>query len=389
MIEYNKQEHNKSIGRPSVLMLYPRKVKRMKPSAYRHNHRPARLLLTAITALAVLVSPSLTASAENTGSREEELLYYTALGDSIPNGYCADDTPELISYPSLIAQDLQTVNHTNTELSQFTKNGLTTEKLNTLYLALPEKQEALSKADIITLTVGANDLMNEFKKVSREILDTQTSFHTAGEALQALQDGISGNPLLLVDVASAITGWDYDSFEEQWVLAVETIHHFRKNDSQMAVTAIYNPVENAELPGTLNAVVKNLIAKMNAIIYEHAEEYDYQVVDLLNSDIAEHTQSDGLHPDQQGQELIRNLIESALDMQIVQITDTSDGEQSEDAKLVEERIAAEKKAADLKAQKAARERLIRRSILAGGVILLILLAAALISRIKHKKKKEP
>ena len=90
------------------------------------DHRgPARLLLTAITALAVLVSPSLTASAENTGGREEELLYYTALGDSIPNGYRADDTPELISYPSLIAQDLQAVNHTNTELSQFTKNGLT------------------------------------------------------------------------------------------------------------------------------------------------------------------------------------------------------------------------------------------------------------------------
>ena len=157
----------------------------------------------------------------------------------------------------------------------------------------------------------------------------------------------------------------------------------------MAVTAIYNPVENAELPGTLNAVVKNLIAKMNEIIYEHAEEYDYQVVDLLSSDIAEHTQSDGLHPDQQGQELIRNLIESSLDMQIVQITDASDEEHSEEAKLVEERIAAEKKAAELKAQKAARERLNQRSILAGGIILLILLAAALISRIKRKKKKEP
>lgn len=358
----------------------------MKQSAYRRIQPFTRLFFIAVIAFATFISPAPAVFAEDTGSQKEELLYYTALGDSIPNGYCADDTPELISYPSLIAEDLRAVNHTNTELAQFTKNGLTTAKLNELYLALPEKQEALSKADIITLTVGANDLMNEFKKVSREILGTNTVFRTVGEALQALQEGISGNPLLLVDVVSAITGWDYDSFEEQWILAVETICHFRKNDSQMAVTTIYNPVENADLPDTLNAVVKNLITKMNEIIYEHAEEYDYQVIDLLNSDIAEHTQSDGLHPDQQGQELIRNLIESALDIQIVQITDTSDEGQAEEAKLVAERIAEEKKNAELIARKEARKRVFQRCLLAGGVILSVLFAAAIISRKKRKRK---
>ena len=155
-------------------------------------------------------------------------------------------------------------------MAQHTKNGLTTTKLNETFLTQPEVQESLSDADIITLTIGANDLMNEFKKVSREILGSKTRYHTADEALLALQEGISANPLLLVDVITAITGWDYDSFEKQWILAVETIHNYRKPNSQMVVTTIYNPVENADLPDTLNSVVKNLITKMNEIIYEHA-----------------------------------------------------------------------------------------------------------------------
>ena len=166
--------------------------------------------------------------------------------------------------------------------------------------------------------------------------------------------------LLLVDVITAITGWDYDSFEKQWILAVETIHNYRKPNSQMVVTTIYNPVENADLPDTLNSVVKNLITKMNEIIYEHADEYNYLAVDLLNSGIAEHTQSDGLHPDQQGQELIRNLIEASLNMQIVQIDESTNEISDEEAELARKRIAAQKKAAKLREKKARQKRIFQR-----------------------------
>lgn len=323
--------------------------------------------------------------AEDIPQQEEAILNYTALGDSIPNGYCAEGTSELISYPSLIAEDLQTLNQTETKLAQYTKNGLTTAKLNETFLALPEVQEALLNADIITLTIGANDLMNEFKKVSREILGGTTRYHTADEALLALQEGISSNPLLLVDVISAITGWDYDSFEEQWILAVETICNFRKPNSQMVVTTIYNPVENAELPDTLNSVVKNLITKMNEIIYDHAEEYNYQAIDLLNSGIAEHTQSDGLHPNQQGQELIRNLIEASLNMQIVQIAESTNEMQNEEAELARKRIAAEKKAANLREQKARQKRIFRICLFAAGFLLVSLTAAGFYRKRKKNR----
>ncbi len=330
------------------------------------------LLFTFVFLLSSLPILPVSAAGPEPEDQDTETICYTALGDSIPNGYCADGTSGLTGYPALITADLTAINQADTELIQFTKNGLTTARLNTSFLALDEAQDALKKSDVITLTIGANDLMNEFKKISREILNNQTVFHSADEALLALQEGISSNPLLLVDVAGAITSWDYDSFREQWILAVKTIYSLRKPDSQMVVTTIYNPVENAGLPDTLNTVVKKLISNMNEIIYEYAEEYDYQTADLLNTDIAEHTQSDGLHPSQQGQDLIRNLIETKLHMQILSISDAEDEALSEEARLAKERIDAEKKATELLEAHRKRKRIFFSFLCITGALLLIL-----------------
>ena len=285
---------------------------------------------------------------ENTFA-DDRTIYYTALGDSIPNGYCTDGESEIVSYPELIVQDLQSVSETDVELAQDTKNGLTTVKLNSVILRETEVQESLSQSDIVTMTIGANDLMNEFKKVSREILNNDTHFYTVDEALKALEDGVKKNPLLLVKVAGAISGWDYNSFEEQWKQAMETVNSLRPEDSQLVVTTLYNPLERMELPGTLNAVVNSLISKMNDIIQSYAEEYNYQVVELMDSGIGQLTQSDGLHPNQNGQELIRDLMEEKLQSEeFAQIR--------EQRKLEKERQIEEQKKAEEKAQKA-REKL--------------------------------
>lgn len=285
-------------------------------------------LLYVLTAVAVMISmaanlvsvhaeePESTVVQESRTAPDEsdDRLYYVALGDSIPNGYCADQESEITGYPELIAEDIREISGEETELSKETKNGLTTTKLNKVILRRPEVQEELQRADVVTMTIGANDLMNEFKKVAREILNNETRFHTADEALQALQTGIRENPLLLLKVAGAISNWDYDSFEARWKETMDSINSARSEKSQFVVTTIYNPVEKMELPGTLNAVVNSVISKMNDIIWKHADEYGYQVVELLQSGIGELTQSDGLHPNQNGQNLICTLTEEQMDM---------------------------------------------------------------------------
>ena len=245
---------------------------------------------------------------------EDGEIGYVALGDSIPNGYCANGEPEMVNYPNLLVSDLRELGGDCVEFSQFTKNGLSAKKMNKTMLQEEEVLHELETADVVTLTVGANDLMNEFKKVAREILNNEKKFHDVYEALDALQEGISENPLLLVKCAGALGDWDYASFEKEWVAVVETINEQRPSQSQFVVTTIYNPVEQMELPGTLNVVVEKVISKMNETIYVHAEEYDYQIVDLFDSGIGSCTQSDGLHPNQEGQELIHDLIVGELEL---------------------------------------------------------------------------
>jgi lysophospholipase L1-like esterase len=254
-------------------------------------------------------------STESVGSTSGDLegVTYVALGDSIPNGYIAADEEEMESYPYLITQDLENMGECQVEFSGYTKNGLTTAGLNTKYLADPEVEEKLETADIITITIGSNDLLNEFKDVSQNILKVDTKFKDAPSALSALQEGVADNPLMLVSVVKAITSWDYEAFETDWVTLMDTLKTDCQEDPQIIVTTIYNPVAGTELPGTLNAVVNSVIGGMNDVIIDYAEVYGYQVADLLGVGIEEHTQSDGLHPNQEGNRLIADLIESKLD----------------------------------------------------------------------------
>lgn len=346
------------------------------------------VLAGAIFGLCVmLAAASVSAAAAETQITEffgEDPIFYVALGDSIPNGYYGAQEPEVVCYPILFAEDLHKISGREILMSRFTKNGLTTKKLNTTVLQEPEVQEMLRNAQVITLTIGSNDLMNEFKKVSREILNNETHFSTADEALMALQEGIAENPLLLMSVASAIGSWDYESFEEQWVLAMENIRACRRDDAQMAVTTIYNPMEGRELPGTLNAVVESVISGMNEVMCEHAEEYGYRVVDLFDSGIEELTQSDGLHPNQDGQDMIRMLVESELDLEVFQ-KEKVDEEALKMQKELEE--AAEKMAreAEQKRQQVRREKLI---LGAGTAVIVVLILGIVVLAIRKQRRKK-
>ena len=228
--------------------------------------------------------------------------------------------------------------------------------------------ESLGKSDLITVTVGANDLMNEFKKVSQEILNNDASFHTVDEALSALEKGISLNPFLLVKVITAIGGWDYASFERQWIQALDTIGRYKAEGTPVVVTTIYNPLGKKELPGTLSAVVESIIRKMNEIMTENAKMYDYRVADLWNSEIGRHTQSDGLHPDQTGQDLIRDLIEEQIDVEAVSQAETETEAAPRAGRKTEAKERDKKETAERKRQTYIGIGILAANILAIGIL---------------------
>ena len=261
--------------------------------------RIAAGLLLAVTLLAQQVMPVMA---------WEAIITCTVLGDSIAKGYSSDKVNKIECYGRIVTEQLADENGTYFDYQNFAKNGLDTAGLNEKVLSRDTVKRNLNKSDIILMTMGSNDLLNEFKHVSQQILNSDTKFRSAPQALGELEEGVKKNPLIILKIVDALSNWDYGSFEIEWMKAMDTITQQKKDTAQIVVTNIYNPVYNMELPGTLNKVVENIIKNMNSIIEKRASDYGYEVVDLFDSNIVAFVQGDGLHPSQEGQQLIAGMV---------------------------------------------------------------------------------
>jgi lysophospholipase L1-like esterase len=317
-------------------------------------------------------------AAQEKSVEKEPEVEYVALGDSIPNGYVAPGENEVVSYPYLLEEEIAEIGSCQVDLETYTKNGLTTSGLYEKFLSDPEVEEKIEEADVITITIGSNDLLQEFRSVSQEVLNMEERPKDMPEALEALQTGIEENPMLLLSIAKAIGTWDYDSFASRWENVMGIIQNERKDDAQVVVTTIYNPVAKKELPGTLNTVVESVIGKMNDIMFDYADQYDYQVADLFSLGVESYTQADGLHPNQEGNELIKGAIENQLDFNVfIQMT-------QEAQKAIQEQKIKLEQVQKAKARKI-RMRRIKEGVCVGIIVVFILF---LIFHIRKKKKKK-
>ncbi len=233
---------------------------------------------------------------------------YTALGDSIPNGYTVLEDDGLKSYPKLLTEDIKKEEDTTVNLSGYTKNGLTVNGLYEKYLSDTKVQEDLKKADLITVTIGANDILNKFRELYQEVFDEDMKVRDIESILKIIQKETTGNPQILAEVAEIIYGWDCEDFERDWKRAMESIRQNRNEDAKVIVTTIYDPVGELEALGVLNQVIEMMINALNQIIINESEEYGYQVADLSEIGTSEYLQSDRLHPNQQGQQMIKERI---------------------------------------------------------------------------------
>lgn len=91
-----------------------------------------------------------------------ETLHYTALGDSIARGYGLNN-PELNCYPALLSNALSAVlEGTDVVYTNYAVDGMTTQGLKEL---LENGAEAVDNADLISVCIGANNLLHNFLAV--------------------------------------------------------------------------------------------------------------------------------------------------------------------------------------------------------------------------------
>ncbi|MCA0987100.1 cell wall-binding repeat-containing protein [Guptibacillus algicola] len=132
-----------------------------------NTFRKTRLLFI-LSLVLMLFAPSFAHAAQSNNVHDE--WKYVALGDSLAAGVQPDNTLG-VSYADYIAEDLENIYQLESFTKKFAVPGFTTDNLLEQLTTNVEAQQAVASADLITLTIGANDFLNVLKNSPEDLED--------------------------------------------------------------------------------------------------------------------------------------------------------------------------------------------------------------------------
>lgn len=248
-----------------------------------------RILATLLCLCMVLCMIPLTASAAE--AEPETPKVYVALGDSIPAGVGLAETET--AFPKLLADS------NSFALENLAASGETSTTL-LAKLADPETVAKLAAADVITLTVGGNDLMDALYTylANQYNADKEEEAQLTKEEIQAKLQ--AGDPELLAfavtvaadfaestEATAALLGYTENLAKIVGVIQIAN------SDVTLLVTNQYNPYtylaeQAANLPvaDSLKAVASTFeegVAGLNWVISYAAAQMKYTVVDVYSA----------------------------------------------------------------------------------------------------------
>jgi lysophospholipase L1-like esterase len=258
-------------------------------------------LLTALTTTTLIGALFSSAVLADSKSNEDHQKSLVALGDSISYGYNlgpSNDQPSSYAFPFIIGND----RHYN--VRDLALPGLTSGDL-LASLNSPQLKEFMKHADVITLDIGSNDILDLasplIKKTMAGIPITPDEYALLQSQAQQTTINFSKNlPLILKQIR-------------------ETNHH-----AQIILYNLYNPfpqlpvgAPNADQMNFLHQLGENLLTPMNMIIQNASSD---KKLDLANANTAfnQHqseyvrlAQGD-VHPTIEGQEVLAHIGELVL-----------------------------------------------------------------------------
>ena len=213
------------------------------------THRKGALgkkLLGVAVSLALLLCLMPTAGAQSTQGKS-----YVALGDSISSGYGLED--DTLSFTQQVAQD------NGLELTNLAQDGETSASLLDK-LQTDQVSEAVAQADIITITVGGNDLMNALYAYLTDAYNQRNP----------------ENPTTQEDMKNAVMGGDMGVL----TFALEVGPGF--SNSEQATQAL------ADFHTHLTQIVLNICAEnpqVQLVVVEQYNPYSYLLKELSKNPI--------------------------------------------------------------------------------------------------------
>lgn len=204
----------------------------------------------------------------------QEDVNIVALGDSLTQGV-GDDTNQG-GYVGILDRTLQSLD-TNIHFDNFGKRGNRTDQLLKRLEEEPELADAIEEADIIIITIGANDIMQVLKE---NIMDLEISQFNE----------------------------EQNFYEERLNEILDKIRAMNA-DSSIYLVGVFNPFKNyfEDIP-ELNQIISN----WNAIGRETVNQYEggtfVPIDDLFDDETEELFSEDNFHPNYDGYYLMAERI---------------------------------------------------------------------------------
>lgn len=212
---------------------------------------------------------------------------FVALGDSITYGY--NLVPDL-SKPAAGAFPFLTGAELRYNVTDLAKPGATSADLLQA-LSEPETVQALSKADLITLDIGSNDLLK---------LATQYKLFSPDTSLLSLSDEAKA------DFAKAI-----QTFSSNLPVILEQVQKAAPN-AQIVLINLYNPIPADKV--LLHSIADQFISSQNETIAKAAASSSLKLVDAYSvfKGHADYIISGDVHPTAAGHKALAKALNEAL-----------------------------------------------------------------------------
>lgn len=225
----------------------------------------------------------------NRAPKTSQSLEYVALGDSLTEG--VGDSTDEGGFVPLLARQIEAVDKRKVNYQNFGKAGDTSTQIYTRLIKQKKIQTALKSADIITITVGGNDLMKAFR----------------------------GNLSNLSKLKLSDFNKPAQDYQKQLGRLLDKIGSLEKSGAKIYVLGIYNPFylsfsdipELQELVGRWNNAAeevvnqkKGIFVAINDLIYKGDGVAAGSANNLLS-------QYDEFHPNNVGYRIMANAVFSA------------------------------------------------------------------------------
>lgn len=250
---------------------------------------------------------------------QDDAVDYVAFGDSIAYGYGLDDLND--GFVNIVGEYL------NSDVSNYAISGLTSTQLAEM-LDSGEYDNDIINADVITLTIGSNDILLPFMNLLYTSLNLEgnpdtafkdwydnTDIFTKLMALNNINIAISNDTTL--DEACK-------NFETNTFPAIINDIKELNPDCEIIVTEFYNPYYNVNLGGVFNvgAISDKYVQQLNSTLYSTSTT-DYKVAKIYDSfsnnsnltNIDTETLNMDPHPNVEGHKIISDAVIEQLDTQ--------------------------------------------------------------------------